>query len=47
MLAADAGVVEVAGKRIDTKAVDARRHIGYVPQEIAIYPDLSTLENLR
>ncbi len=47
LLRADAGSVEVAGSPVTTSTVAARRHIGYVPQEIAIYPDLSARENMQ
>ena len=47
LLPADGGTVEVSGLPVDTSSVEARRHIGYVPQEIAVYPDLSAVENLR
>jgi ABC-2 type transport system ATP-binding protein len=47
LLARDAGEVEVAGRPIDPHAVEAKAAIGYVPQEIALYPDLSGEENLR
>jgi ABC-2 type transport system ATP-binding protein len=47
LLPADAGEVLVAGRRVDTHATAARAAIGFVPQEIAIYPDLTARENLR
>jgi ABC-2 type transport system ATP-binding protein len=47
LLPPDAGSVEVAGALIDQRATDARAAIGYVPQEIALYPDLTGRENLR
>jgi ABC-2 type transport system ATP-binding protein len=47
LLARDAGTVEVAGRPINPHAVDAKSVIGYVPQEIALYPDLTGEENLR
>ncbi len=47
LLDRDAGEVEVAGLPMDGTATDAKRHIGYVPQDLAIYPDLSARENLR
>jgi ABC-2 type transport system ATP-binding protein len=47
LLAADEGHVFVAGQAISTRSVAARAAIGYVPQELAIYPDLSARENLR
>jgi ABC-2 type transport system ATP-binding protein len=47
LLEADAGEVLVAGQRLTTHSVGAKAAIGYVPQELAIYPDLSARENLR
>jgi ABC-2 type transport system ATP-binding protein len=46
LLEADRGTVTVNGDSVTTRAVDARGRIGYVPQEIAIYPDLTARENL-
>ena len=46
LLSRDAGEVSVAGKRMTTTATDAKALIGYVPQDVAIYPDLSARENL-
>jgi ABC-2 type transport system ATP-binding protein len=47
LLEADAGEVLVAGQRLTTRSVEAKAAIGYVPQELAIYPDLTARENLR
>jgi ABC-2 type transport system ATP-binding protein len=47
LLEGDAGEVCVAGHRVTTHDVAAKAAIGYVPQELAIYPDLSARENLR
>lgn len=47
LLDGDAGEVTIAGDRMDTAGTRAKRHVGYVPQEIALYPDLSGRENLR
>ena len=47
LLRADAGEVMVAGQPIHERATQAKSAIGYVPQEIALYPDLSGRENLR
>jgi ABC-2 type transport system ATP-binding protein len=47
ILAADAGEVMVAGKEITTRTTEGNAEIGYVPQDIAIYPDLTARENLR
>ncbi len=46
-LVRDGGTVHVAGQPVDVGAVEAKRHIGYVPQDLAIYPELSARENLR
>ncbi len=47
LLEPDAGAVEVAGAPLTTRSVAAKAAIGYVPQDLAIYPDLSAAENLR
>ena len=47
ILEADAGTVTVAGTEITTRTTEGKAQIGYVPQDIAIYPDLSARENLR
>jgi ABC-2 type transport system ATP-binding protein len=47
LLARDAGVVTLQGRELDTDSVDVKADIGFVPQEIAIYPDLTAKENLR
>jgi ABC-2 type transport system ATP-binding protein len=46
LLEADAGEVAVAGERMTIRAVAAREAVGYVPQDLAIYPDLTARENL-
>lgn len=47
ILQSDAGQVTVGGKEITTRSIDGKQDIGYVPQDIAIYPDLTARENLR
>ncbi len=47
LLERDGGEVMVAGRPVDISAVEAKAAIGYVPQDLAIYPDLSARENLR
>ncbi|WP_020524783.1 ABC transporter ATP-binding protein [Catelliglobosispora koreensis] len=47
VLQADAGQVTVAGRPITPRAIGAKAAIGYVPQELALYPDLTGRENLR
>ena len=47
LLEPDAGAVEVAGAPLTSRSVAAKAAIGYVPQDLAIYPDLSGVENLR
>jgi ABC-2 type transport system ATP-binding protein len=46
LLERDAGEVLVDGKEIRTTSTAAKAAIGYVPQDIAIYPDLTARENL-
>jgi len=46
LLDRDAGEVTVAGEPMSPHAVRAKAAIGYVPQDLAIYPDLSARENL-
>jgi len=47
LLEPDNGTIHVAGTQIRTNSTDGRSDIGLVPQEIAIYPDLTATENLR
>lgn len=46
LLRSDSGSVTVGGREMSVSAVDVRSLIGYVPQEIAIYPELTAEENL-
>jgi ABC-2 type transport system ATP-binding protein len=46
ILARDEGEVFVAGEPLDVGSTHAKRLVGLVPQELAIYPDLSARENL-
>jgi ABC-2 type transport system ATP-binding protein len=47
LLVRDAGEVRVNGRPLDVSAVAAKREVGYVPQDLAIYPELTARENLR
>ncbi len=47
LLERDGGEVTVAGMPVRPNATKAKAAIGLVPQEIALYPDLSGKENLR
>jgi ABC-2 type transport system ATP-binding protein len=48
LLAPDAGSVIVAGRPMrGAEGLRARELIGYVPQDVALYPDLTARENLR
>ena len=47
ILERDAGEVLVAGKPLDPGQTALKGEIGYVPQDLAIYPDLTAIENLR
>ena len=46
LLARDGGEVVVDGRPIDPGTTSAKAAIGYVPQDLAIYPDLTARENL-
>ena len=47
LLNRDAGDVTLQGRALDTDTIDIKAAIGFVPQEVAIYPDLTARENLR
>jgi ABC-type multidrug transport system ATPase subunit len=47
LLERDDGDLVVAGEPMTTHAIRAKSAIGHVPQDLAIYPDLSARENLR
>jgi ABC-2 type transport system ATP-binding protein len=47
LLRRDGGEVTVAGRPMDERAIAVKADIGYVPQEVALYPDLTARENLR
>ena len=46
VLAADGGRVTVCGKELTTTTTAVKSHIGWVPQEVALYDRLSARENL-
>ena len=41
LIPADEGTVRVAGRAMTPSETEAKRIIGLVPQELAIYPDLT------
>jgi len=47
ILVPDAGEVVVAGTRMSVRSVAAKARVGYVPQDVALYVELSARENLR
>jgi ABC-2 type transport system ATP-binding protein len=47
LLERDGGEVLVEDRPLFTTSVDLKAVIGYVPQEIALYPELSVVDNLR
>ncbi len=47
ILQSDAGEVFVDGRPVSVSTPDAKSEIGFVPQDLAIYPDLTARENLR
>jgi ABC-2 type transport system ATP-binding protein len=44
---ATSGLAEVAGFDVQKHSLEVRKHIGYLPQEVPIYPDLRVVEYLR
>lgn len=46
LLTPDAGRITVVGEPMVKSSVAAKRHIGLVPQDLAIYPELSARDNL-
>jgi ABC-2 type transport system ATP-binding protein len=47
LLHRDGGTITVGGRPMDIGTTDTKALIGYVPQDLAIYPDLTARENLR
>ncbi len=48
LIAPTAGRLQVAGVAVDARAFrDVRRHIGYLPENVVLYDNLSGLETLR
>jgi ABC-2 type transport system ATP-binding protein len=47
LLEPDGGAVLVNGTELTTRSIALRAAIGYVPQDLAIYPDLTAEENLH
>ncbi len=47
LIAKDSGTVLFKGKALEQSLAEARKVIGYVPQELAYYPMLSAHENLQ
>ena len=47
MLGADAGSILLEGQSFESRSPEMRRHFGVVPQELAIYPNLTAVQNLR
>lgn len=45
-LPAHQGTITVLGEQVTPQHHDVRRHIGLVPQDLAVYPDLTARENL-
>jgi ABC-2 type transport system ATP-binding protein len=46
-VAASSGSAEVCGARVSDDPVAARRHLGYLPEQLALYPLLTGRENLQ
>ncbi|WP_338849208.1 ABC transporter ATP-binding protein [Massilia sp. W12] len=43
----DSGSIQVCGEMVGKHGLHTRRSIAYLPEQVAIYPELSGLENLR
>ncbi|MFW5742095.1 MAG: ABC transporter ATP-binding protein [Spirochaetota bacterium] len=46
LVSPDDGVVQIDGRNAASHSLEVRRAIGYVPQEVAIYPDVSARDNV-
>lgn len=46
-LQADAGSIHVCGFDAGRNPLEARKRIAYIPEQVALYPNLSGIENLR
>lgn len=46
-LSADSGSILINGEEVKTTELNFRKEIGFVPQSIALYDELSAVENLR
>jgi len=46
LLAADSGEIRLEGRRLDRTRPESRQRMGVVPQDLALYPDLTARENL-
>lgn len=44
---ATSGQARVAGYDVSEQSLEARRHVGYMPEHIALYPDMRVTEYLR
>ena len=47
LLAADSGEIRIEGRRMERSHPESRQRMGVVPQDLAIYPDLTARENLK
>ncbi|MFP4512281.1 MAG: ABC transporter ATP-binding protein [Acidimicrobiales bacterium] len=47
LLQANSGTIRIGGDVMTTRATSLRSRIGLVPQDLAVYPDLTCRENLR
>ncbi len=47
LLDADAGTVQLRGQAMLRRQPSSRQELGFVPQDLAIYPDLTARENLQ
>src|SRR5207244_4486070 len=46
-LPATSGIVRVAGHEVMTQSLEVRRHIGYLPESVPLYPEMRVDEYLH
>jgi ABC-2 type transport system ATP-binding protein len=47
LTAQDKGDILISGKNVKSESIDTKKLIGFIPQEIALYENISGLENLK
>lgn len=47
LISSDKGEVDIYGKKFDNRAIQTKKKMGYVPQDLAFHEELSALDNVR